>query len=97
MLLSMTGFGRAEQAVNDKTFLVEIRSLNGKQFDLRLLMPALLKPYEFDIRSMILEVSLSLFTLLALSVLSLFSVPLPQDCITHTAAIKINELTFFIA
>jgi len=55
MLLSMTGFGRAEQAVNDKTFLVEIRSLNGKQFDLRLLMPALLKPYEFDIRSMISE------------------------------------------
>jgi len=55
MLLSMTGFGRAEQAVNDKTFLVEIRSLNGKQFDLRLLIPALLKPYEFDIRSMISE------------------------------------------
>jgi len=55
MLLSMTGFGRAEQAVNDKTFLVEIRSLNGKQFDLRLLMPALLKPYEFDIRSLISE------------------------------------------
>jgi len=55
MLLSMTGFGRAEQAVNDKTFLVEIRSLNGKQFDLRLLIPALLKPYEFDIRNMISE------------------------------------------
>ncbi|MEX6688387.1 YicC/YloC family endoribonuclease [Danxiaibacter flavus] len=55
MLLSMTGFGRAEQSVADKTFLVEMRSLNGKQFDLRLLIPALLKPYEFDIRNIISE------------------------------------------
>jgi uncharacterized protein (TIGR00255 family) len=55
MLLSMTGFGRAEQSVSDKTFLVEMRSLNGKQFDLRLLIPALLKPYEFDIRNTISE------------------------------------------
>jgi uncharacterized protein YicC (UPF0701 family) len=34
MLKSMTGFGRAEQAVGDKTFLVDIKSLNGKQFEL---------------------------------------------------------------
>ncbi len=32
-----------------------MRSLNGKQFDLRLLIPALLKPYEFDIRNIISE------------------------------------------
>jgi uncharacterized protein YicC (UPF0701 family) len=32
MLKSMTGFGRAEQTVNDKTFLVEIKSLNGKHW-----------------------------------------------------------------
>ncbi|WP_153798232.1 YicC/YloC family endoribonuclease [Foetidibacter luteolus] len=55
MLLSMTGYGRTEQSVNDKTFLVEVRSLNGKQFDLRLLIPALLKPYEFEIRGLISE------------------------------------------
>jgi len=55
MLYSMTGYGRAEQTINDKTFLVEIRSLNGKQFDLRLQMPALLKPYEFDIRNILNE------------------------------------------
>ncbi|MBA4141295.1 MAG: YicC family protein, partial [Segetibacter sp.] len=36
MLHSMTGFGRAEQAVGDKVFLVEVKSLNGKQFDLRI-------------------------------------------------------------
>ena len=44
MVRSMTGFGRAEQAVDDKTYLVEIKSLNGKQFDINLKMPALLKP-----------------------------------------------------
>ena len=49
----MTGFGRAEQAVGDKTFLIDIKSLNGKQFDLQLKMPAFLKPFEFDIRKLL--------------------------------------------
>jgi uncharacterized protein YicC (UPF0701 family) len=30
MLKSMTVYGRTEQAVGDKVFLVEIKSLNGK-------------------------------------------------------------------
>lgn len=51
----MTGFGRAEQSVGDKVFLVEIKSLNGKQFDIRLNIPSLLKPYEFDIRNLLQE------------------------------------------
>ncbi|MEP6846385.1 MAG: YicC/YloC family endoribonuclease [Panacibacter sp.] len=55
MLYSMTGYGRAEQAINDKVFLVEVRSLNGKQYDIRLNMPALLKSFEMDIRSMLNE------------------------------------------
>lgn len=55
MLYSMTGFGRAEQTVGDKTFLVEIKALNGKQFELQLKLPALLKPYEFDIRNILQE------------------------------------------
>jgi uncharacterized protein (TIGR00255 family) len=55
MLKSMTGFGRAEQTVNDKTFLVEIKSLNGKQFETYLKIPPLLKSYEFDIRSILQE------------------------------------------
>lgn len=50
MLKSMTGFGRAEQTVGGKTFLIDIKSLNGKQFELQLKMPAFLKPFEFDIR-----------------------------------------------
>jgi uncharacterized protein (TIGR00255 family) len=50
MLKSMTGFGRAERVVGDNTFLVDMKSLNGKQFELQLKLPAFLKPYEFDIR-----------------------------------------------
>ena len=49
----MTGFGRAEQTVGDKTFLVDVKSLNGKQFELSLKMPAFLKPFEFDIRTLV--------------------------------------------
>ena len=55
MLKSMTGFGRAEKAVGDKTFLIDIKSLNGKQFELQLKMPAFLKPFEFDIRKVLSE------------------------------------------
>ena len=51
MLYSMTGFGRAEQTIGEKTFIIEIKSLNGKQFDIRLQFPPLLRPLEFDIRS----------------------------------------------
>ncbi|OYW19690.1 MAG: YicC family protein [Sphingobacteriales bacterium 12-47-4] len=53
MLRSMTGFGRAERAVGDKTFLIDIKSLNGKQFELNLKLPAFLKPFEFDIRKIL--------------------------------------------
>lgn len=53
MLKSMTGFGRAEKTVGDKTFLIDIKSLNGKQFELNLKMPAFLKPFEFEIRNIL--------------------------------------------
>jgi len=55
MLKSMTGFGRAENNAGDKTFLVDIKSLNGKQFELQLRLPAVLKPFEFDIRRILSE------------------------------------------
>jgi uncharacterized protein (TIGR00255 family) len=55
MLKSMTGFGRAEQTVGEKTFLVEIKALNGKQFELQLRLPPLLRPYEFEIRTTLQE------------------------------------------
>lgn len=53
MLKSMTGFGRTEQAIGDKTFLIDIKSLNGKQFELQLRMPSFLKPFEFEIRKVL--------------------------------------------
>jgi len=55
MLYSMTGYGRAEKKIADKSYLVEIRSLNGKQYDIRLTMPALMRPYEFEIRNILNE------------------------------------------
>ena len=55
MLKSMTGFGRAEQSVGDKTFQVDIKSLNGKQFELQLKLPGFLKPFEFPIRKLLSE------------------------------------------
>ncbi|MBA2498305.1 MAG: YicC family protein [Chitinophagaceae bacterium] len=53
MLKSMTGFGRAEQTAGGKTFLIDIKSLNGKQFELQLKLPSFLRPYEFDIRKIL--------------------------------------------
>lgn len=55
MLRSMTGFGRAEETMNDKTYLVEIKSLNGKQLEINMKIPPLLKPFEFDVRNLIQE------------------------------------------
>lgn len=55
MLKSMTGYGRVEQTEGDKTFMVEIKALNGKQFELQLRLPSVLKPYEFEIRNLLQE------------------------------------------
>jgi len=55
MLKSMTGFGRVEKSVGDKTFQVDIKALNGKQFELQLKLPAFLKPFEFEIRRVLSE------------------------------------------
>jgi len=51
MLKSMTGFGRAETTRGETTIVVEVKSLNGKQFEVNLKISPLLKPYEFDIRN----------------------------------------------
>jgi uncharacterized protein (TIGR00255 family) len=53
MLKSMTGFGRAEVTRGETTVVAEIKSLNGKQFEVNLKMSPLLKPYEFDIRNIL--------------------------------------------
>jgi uncharacterized protein (TIGR00255 family) len=48
----MTGFGRAESTRGETSIVVEIKSLNGKQFEVNLKFSPLLRPYEFDIRTL---------------------------------------------
>jgi uncharacterized protein (TIGR00255 family) len=49
----MTGFGRAEAELNGKLIVAEIKSLNGKQFDLSVKLPPILRVYELDIRNLL--------------------------------------------
>ncbi len=49
----MTGFGRAEATINGRQVVVEVKSLNGKQFDVITKLPPILRLYELDIRNML--------------------------------------------
>jgi uncharacterized protein (TIGR00255 family) len=51
----MTGYGRGECVINERIFIVELRSLNGKQFELLLKIPPILKPFEFELRNFLAE------------------------------------------
>lgn len=51
MIFSMTGYGRAEGVAGGRQVIVEIKSLNGKQFELNSRITPLLKAYEADIRN----------------------------------------------
>ena len=53
MVLSMTGFGRAEASYSNKEILVEIRSLNSKFTDIRLKIPQNYKEKEVLIRKLV--------------------------------------------
>lgn len=53
MIYSMTGFGRAEATVNGRQIVVELKALNGKQFDINTKLPAILRSYELDVRNML--------------------------------------------
>ena len=53
MILSMTGFGRAEGVFEGKKLTVEIKSLNSKSFDLNIRVPLRYKEKEFDIRKLL--------------------------------------------
>lgn len=50
MIKSMTGYGKAETEINGKKITVEVRSLNSKQCDLSVRIPAIYRPAEYDIR-----------------------------------------------
>ena len=49
----MTGFGRAEAMVNSRQVVVEVKALNGKQFDIAVKLPPIIRSYELDIRNML--------------------------------------------
>lgn len=51
MLYSMTGFGRAAATISNRQVSAEIKSLNGKQFEIISKFPQQLRAYELDIRS----------------------------------------------
>lgn len=53
MVYSMTGFGRAEGVVSGRQIVVEIKSLNGKQFEVATKLPPILRSYELDIRNLL--------------------------------------------
>jgi len=51
MILSMTGYGKAETEFQNKKITVEIKSLNGKQFDVNMRIPSIYRDKEMDIRN----------------------------------------------
>jgi len=51
MVKSMTGFGKAETVFGNRKITVEIRSLNSKQLDLNLRLPAAYRDAEYEIRT----------------------------------------------
>ncbi|NAW50839.1 YicC family protein [Elizabethkingia argentiflava] len=55
MILSMTGFGRAEGICGGKKIIIDVKSLNSKGFDLNMKIPLRYKEKEFDIRKVLSE------------------------------------------
>ncbi|TVR78821.1 MAG: YicC family protein [Saprospirales bacterium] len=55
MILSMTGFGKHETKVGNRTYRIEIRTLNSKGLEFRTKMPDDLRDKDLDIRKMVQE------------------------------------------
>lgn len=55
MIYSMTGYGRAEGSIENKQFIIELKSLNGKQFELNARMHNLIKPFEPQLRNILAQ------------------------------------------
>ena len=55
MIRSMTGFGRAEAVLGGKKIAVEMKSLNHRYLEISLRSPAVLAPFEIDIKKKIGE------------------------------------------
>lgn len=55
MIKSMTGFGKGEASFGTKKITVELRSLNSKQFDLNIKLPALYRQSETELRNLVAQ------------------------------------------
>ena len=53
MILSMTGYGKAEAHIGARKYTVEVRSLNGKGLDLSVRMPSRFRPHEMELRKQV--------------------------------------------
>ena len=53
MILSMTGFGRAENQLRGRKLICEIRSLNSKTMDLSVRLSSILRAHELDLRTIV--------------------------------------------
>ena len=56
MIFSMTGYGRSEGMAGGRQVIVEVKSLNGKQFELNSRITPLLKAYEAEIRNELMRI-----------------------------------------
>ena len=55
MILSMTGYGRAESQLRGKKIVCEIRSLNSKTMDLNIRLAPQLRAHELDLRTIVTQ------------------------------------------
>ena len=55
MIKSMTGFGKGEASFGTKKITVELRSLNSKQLDLNIKLPALYRQSETELRNLVAQ------------------------------------------
>ena len=58
MILSMTGFGKADASYGEKKIHVVVKSLNSKSMDISTRISPIYREYELEIRAMISENSL---------------------------------------
>ena len=55
MMLSMTGYGKAELSLNNAHFTIEVRSLNSKQIDANVKMSSMYREKEIGLRKLLAE------------------------------------------
>lgn len=53
MIQSMTGYAKAEVFYNNSTYLIELKSLNSKQLDLKINIPTVYREKEIEIKKLI--------------------------------------------